>query len=87
MIGVMEIWIAQFRRVGNRISELAGRSEAAPVPAMDADRRVDLAHHHGFAGADVSFVRRPEQSAKENATSIPATFLHVRMLCGKLAIW
>jgi len=51
----MDIWIAQFRRPGNWISELAGRPEATQVPAMCADRRVDLARHHGFAVAHGSF--------------------------------
>jgi hypothetical protein len=58
-------------------SELVGGPETTPVPAMDAARRVDLAHHHGFAGAHGSLVQRPEQSPKDNATSIPAAFLHV----------
>jgi hypothetical protein len=55
MIGVMDVWIAHFRRRGNWISELVGRPEATPVPAMCADRLVDLAHHHGFAVAHGSF--------------------------------
>jgi hypothetical protein len=40
MIGVMDIWIAQFHRSGNKISEFVGRPETAPVRAMDADRKL-----------------------------------------------
>src|SRR3954469_5156675 len=37
-------------------SKLVRGAEAAPVPAIDADGYVDLAHHHGLAVAHVAGV-------------------------------
>src|SRR6202040_1180235 len=37
-------------------SKPVGRAKSAPVPAIDADRHVDLAHHDGLAVAHVAGV-------------------------------
>src|SRR5580704_950015 len=37
-------------------SQLVGGTESAPVPPLDADRYVDLAHHHGDAVTHVAGV-------------------------------
>ena len=42
-------------RIGSRSQPVRG-AEAAPVAALDADRHVDLAHHHGVAVAHVAGV-------------------------------
>src|SRR5580700_4899836 len=43
-------------RTCRRSLKLVGGSETAPVPAVDADRHVDLAHHDGLAAAHVAGV-------------------------------
>src|SRR5580704_18189879 len=44
-------------------SELVGGAESAPVPPLDADRHVDLAHHHGDAVTHVAGVALDQISA------------------------
>src|SRR3981081_1395001 len=45
-------------------SKLVRGAEAAPVPAIDADRHVDLAHHDGFAVAHVAGVALDQVGAQ-----------------------
>src|SRR5437660_3722406 len=42
------------RTASNFELQLVRRPKSAPVPAVDADRHVDLAHHDGFAFAHVA---------------------------------
>src|SRR4051794_41840381 len=53
------------------VSQFVGRTKSAPMPALDADRDVDLAHHDGLAVSHVASVALDQVGAHVSAGSQP----------------